>query len=137
MANAANSINAAAGIVTTSPANGIGYATGAGGAVTQQTNRSTGVTMVPNPCMSGAITTNNTSLAAGAEATFTVTNSAVEVGDVILISCRSGQTTATSFAFVSRVFAGGFDITLSNLAAATADTGAMIINFIVLKAVSA
>lgn len=117
----------------TSSGGSIGYATGAGGSVTQATSRSTGVTLNK---ISGAITTNNTSLAAGAEAQFTVTNSTVAIGDVILLSTRSGQTSNTSVAFVTAVAAGSFQITLSNLNATTADTGAMVINFIVLKAVS-
>jgi hypothetical protein len=38
---------------------------------------------------------------------------------------------------VSAVAAGSFDIRLTNLHASTADTGASIINFAVIKAVSA
>lgn len=119
---------------STSPTAGIGYGTGAGGAVTQITSRATGVTLNK---ISGAITTDATSLAAGAEATFTVTNSACAVGDVPVVVARSGQTAATSIPYVSAVAAGSFDITLSNLNGSTADTGAMIINFVILKAVSA
>lgn len=113
---------------------GIGYVTGQGGAVTQTTNRSTGVTV---DALSGAITTDATSLAAGAEATFTVTNSMVAIGDVVVVSARSGQTAGTSVPNVVAVAAGSFNIQLTNLHAATADTGAMIINFAVIKAVSA
>lgn len=116
------------------PTGGIGYSTGAGGTVTQITNRSTGVTLNK---VCGAITTDATSLAAGAEATFTVTNSTCAVGDVPVVAARSGQTAATSIPYVSAVAAGSFDITLSNLNGSTADTGAMIINFVIVKAVSA
>lgn len=115
-------------------AGGFGYASGAGGAVTQTTTRATGVTLSK---LCGAITTDTTSLAAGAEATFVVTNTKVAVGDVVILSPRSGQTANTSVAFVSAVAAGSFSITLSNLNGSTADTGAMIINFAVIKAVSA
>lgn len=118
----------------TSPLARIGYATGAGLAVTQITDRSTGVT-INAPC--GAITTDATSLAAGAEATFTVTNSVVAVGDCVVVSLRSGATALTSIPVVSAVAAGSFDIRLTNLSAATADTGASIINFAVVKAVGA
>lgn len=116
------------------PATKIGYATGAGAAVTQATNRSTGVT-INAAC--GAITTDATSLAAGAEAAFTVTNSSVEVGDVVVVCLRSGATAGTSSPLVTAVAAGSFQITLTNLHASTADTGASIINFVVIKAVSA
>ena len=124
---------AVTGLLTSSGTAGIGYAAGAGGTVTQATNRTTGVTLNK---ISGAITTNATSLAAGAEATFVVTNSTVAIGDVILLSARSGQTTNTSIPHVSQVTNGTFSITLTNLNATTADTGAMVINFVVIKAVS-
>ena len=111
----------------------IGYATGSGSGstVTQQTNRTTGVTL---NALCGQITTNNASLAAGAEAEFTVTNNKVAATDVVVISCASGQTASTSVPIVSAVAAGSFNITLTNLNASTADTGAMVINFAVVKA---
>lgn len=112
---------------------GIGYAVGAGGAVTQITSRATGVTLNN---LSGAITTDSTSLAAAAEASFVVTNSYCKVGDCVVVTPRSGQTASTSVAFVTAVADGSFTITLSNLHASTADTGAMIINFVILKGVS-
>jgi hypothetical protein len=121
-------------IVGTSATKLIGYGTGAGGAVTQITSRATGVTL-SKPC--GAITTDTTSLAAGAEATFTVTNTLVAATDVVVVSARSGQTAGTSVPTVTTVAAGSFDITLTNLHASTADTGAMIINFAVFKSVAA
>jgi hypothetical protein len=111
-----------------------GYATGAGCAVTQATDRSTGVTCNG---LSGAITTTATSLAAGAEAEFTVTNSFVSVGDVVQVSLRSGTTALTSVVDVSATANGSFKLILSNLNASTADTGASIINFVIIKAVSA
>ena len=126
---------AATGLITTSsPSAAFGYAAGAGCADTQITNRSTGVTCAGN---SGAITTDTTALAAGAEATFTVTNTSVAVGDTVIVSIRSGSVGGTPLAFVSTVAAGSFSITLTNLHAATDETGAIIINFAVIKAVSA
>lgn len=109
---------------------GIGYATGAGGAVTQMTDRSTGVTL---NTLTGAITTNNASLAAGAEAEFTVTNSTVAAADTIVLSIKTESTTGTTLFFVSTVAAGSFKITGTNLHASTADTSASVINFVVLK----
>ena len=106
----------------------------AGSSVTQITSRATAVTVNG---LSGKITTDDTSLAAAAEAVFTVNNSSVAIGDVVVISARSGQTAGTSIPVVTAVAAGSFDITLSNIHASTADTGAMIINFAVIKAVSA
>ena len=117
-----------------SPITKIGYATGAGLAVTQITSRATGVT-INATC--GAITTDATSLAAAAEVRFVVTNSAVEIGDVVVACVRSGPTADTSVVDVVAVAAGSFTLQLTNLHASVADTGAAIINFAVIKAVSA
>lgn len=121
-------------VLSTNPNAGVGYYTGAGATVTQITNRSTGVTCNG---MCGAIVTDSTSLAAGAEATFTVTNSSVKIGDVPVVCMRSGQTASTSVAHVTAVANGSFDITLTNLNGSTADTGAATINFAIIRAVSA
>lgn len=114
----------------------IGYGTGAGAAVTQITNRSTGVTI---NALSGTITTDTTSLAAEASADFIVTNSKVEIGDVIVLSIRSGENSGGTVLSVQDVAAGSFAIRVhnGNVAAGTAETGAIIINFAVIKAVSA
>jgi hypothetical protein len=127
---------AATGLLTSSGGTaGIGYATGAGGAVSQATDRTTGVTINK---VSGAITTQATSLAAAGEVSFTVTNSTVAVGDTVIACIRSGPTTLGSTQVsVTTVAAGSFQLTLNNLHASVADTGAAIINFAVIKAVSA
>lgn len=114
--------------------NGVGYSTGIGGTVTQITSRSTGV-ILNKPC--GTITTDSTSLAAGAEATFTVTNSAVAASDTVVVSIQSGGTTpGSTWVHVTAVAAGSFALTVSNLHATTADTAALVINFAVVKAVT-
>jgi hypothetical protein len=124
---------------TTSAANPLGYATGAGGAVTQITNRSTSVTMVPNPCTSGTITTDTTSLAAEASAAFTVTDSAVAIGDTVVASIQSGANGGNTDVTVTTVTNGTFTLRVSNNNASggTAETGALLINFAIIKAVSA
>jgi len=115
---------------------GIGYATGAGGAVTQATNRTTGVTLSK---LTGQITTNNASLAAEAAAEFTVTNTAVAIGDVVVVAQQSGSNGGNTDVYVSTVANGSFKIKVANnnAAAGTAETGAIIINFAVIKAVAA
>jgi hypothetical protein len=117
-------------------AKALGYGTGAGSSVTQTTSRATGVTI---NALSGTITTDSTSLAAEASAKFTVTNSKVEIGDVVVCSIRSGSVALNTDVIVSGVAAGSFVITVvnGNVAAGTAETGAIIINFAVIKAVSA
>lgn len=114
---------------------GIGYGAGAGSSVTQATNRSTGVTI---NALCGTITTNTASLAAEASAVFTVTNSAVEIGDVVVISQRSGSDGGNTAVNVTTTAAGSFAIRQSNnnAAAGTAETGAIIINFAVIKGVT-
>lgn len=114
----------------------VGYLTGTGGTVTQITNRATGVTINK---LCGAITTDATSLAAEASAVFTVTNSTVAIGDVVVASIRSGSIALNTDVIVSAVAAGSFNLTVvnNNVAAGIAETGAIIINFAVIKAVSA
>lgn len=115
---------------------GIGYRKGVGSTVTQATNRATGVTI---NAMCGTITTHNASLAAEASAVFTVTNSFVEIGDVVVISQRSGKVALNTQVEVTAVANGSFDITVinNNVAAGTAETGAIVLNFAVIKAVTA
>ena len=114
---------------------GIGYRKGVGSTVTQATSRSTGVTI---NAMCGTITTHNASLAAEASAVFTVTNSFVEIGDVVVISQRSGAVALNTQVEVTAVAAGSFNVTVinNNVAAGTAETGAIILNFAVIKAVT-
>jgi hypothetical protein len=106
-----------------------------GGAITQQTNRSTGVTI---NALTGAITTNTASLAAEASAVFVVTNNNVRIGDVPVVAIRSGAVALNTRATVTAVANGSFSITIvnGNVAAGTAETGAIVINFIVFKNVA-
>ena len=124
---------AVSGAITSSGGK-LGYATGAGGTVTQITSRATGVTLSK---LSGTIQTDTTSLAFGAHATFTVTNTLVSIGDVVNVSIQSGANSGNTFVYVSTIAAGSFALTVYNASTATAETGAIIINFVVLKAVSA
>lgn len=114
----------------------IGYATGAGGAVTQITNRSTGVTLSK---LSGTIQTDTTSLAAEASANFIVTNTLVAIGDVVVVSIQSGSNSGNTAVSVVITTAGTFTIKVANhnASAGTAETGAIIINFAVVKSVAA
>ena len=108
---------------------GIGYATGAGGTVTQGTSRTTGVTINK---LAGAITLFS---AAGTSAytTFTVTNSTVAATDVIIVNQKSGTDKYESF--VTAVAAGSFAITFSDTSGTT--TEQPVFNFAVIKAVAA
>lgn len=129
-------ISATTTIKSSGATSGIGYATGAGGEVTQATNRATGVTL---NTICGTITTHNASLAAEASADFVVTNSAVAITDVVVLSIQSGENGGGTLLSVQDVAAGSFAIRVhnGNVAAGTAETGAILINFAVIKGVVA
>ena len=120
---------AATGAVTSSGTAGVGYATGAGGAVTQATSRTTGVTLNKT---TGAITMFS---AAGSTtaATFTVTNSTVAATDVIILNQKSG--TDLYDLMVTAVAAGSFNLTFRTTGGTTTETP--VFNFAVIKAVAA
>jgi hypothetical protein len=90
----------------------IGYAAGGFGTVTQQNNKTTGVT-INTP--SGQITTANAQMAPSANAVFVVTCSAVSTKDVIVVSIASGGTLGAYNAFISAVADGSFTIELKNV----------------------
>jgi hypothetical protein len=108
---------------------GVGYATGAGGTVTQGTSRTTGVTLNKT---SGAITLFSAAGSATA-ATFTVTNSTVAATDVIILSQKSG--TDLYDLMVTAVGAGSFNITFRTTGGTT--TEQPVFNFAVIKGVAA
>lgn len=105
---------------------------GKGSTVTQLTNRATAVTINRK---AGRIITDATSLAAEASAKFTVNNNQVEIGDVIVVNFRDAVALNTDVV-VTDVANGSFELTVinNNAAAGTAETGAIVINFVVIKA---
>lgn len=119
------------GLVSTSPTSGIGYATGAGGTVTQATSKATGVTLNK---VTGAITLNNASLAAATSVAFTLTNSAIAATDLVHVNIKSGATANSYSANVDSVSAGSCSISLRNYSAG-ALAEAVVLSFAVLKGV--
>lgn len=99
-------------------------------AVTQATSISTGVTC---SAYAGVITTVSQTVAAGAEAQFTVTNTKVAATDVVVACIKTHTSAGTFIAAVTAVAAGSFQITLTNLHASAAGDNVLIINFRVLK----
>jgi hypothetical protein len=119
----------AAALKSSSASGGVGYATGAGGTITQASSRTTGVTLDK---ISGAITL----VSAAGSATpfsFTVTNSAVAATDVVVVSQKSG--TDKYILEVTAVAAGSFQITAYTTGGTT--TEQPVFNFAVIKAVAA
>lgn len=105
-----------------------------GSNVTQATNRTTGVTL--GNSLSGVITTNNASLAAETAATFTVTAPQVFADDIVLVAISGGSNGGNTTVQVIVIAAGSFQITVANQNASggAAETGAITINFLVMKA---
>jgi hypothetical protein len=125
----ATSLASTGAVTSSSPTAGIGYATGAGGTVTQGTNRTTAVT-IDKIC--GSITLFS---AAGSTSwqSFTVNNSTVAIGDSVIVCQRSG--TDLYELHVTAVAAGSFRISFRTTAGTT--TEQPVINFAVIKAVAA
>ena len=119
----------ATGVIASTGTAGVGYATGAGGTVTQGTSRTTGVTLNKT---TGAITLFSAAGSATA-ATFTVTNSTVAATDVIILNQKSG--TDLYDLMVTAVAAGSFNITFRTTGGTT--TEQPVFNFAVIKGVAA
>jgi len=110
----------------------IGYTSAAQGAVTQLTDKSTGVTLNKS---AGRITMNNAALAGSTAVSFILTNSTISANDTIIV-CVSSNTTGSALGayttYVSYLAAGSALITLRNLTTATSYSEAVIINFCVI-----
>lgn len=104
-----------------------------GSSVTQATNRTTGVTI---NAVSGTITTNTASLAAEAAAVFTVTCNQAFTDDIVVVSIQGGSNGGNTTVTVTAIAAGSFNITVANQNAAGggAETGAIAIGFLIMKA---
>jgi len=124
---------AASGSITSSSATaGIGYATGAGGTVTQASSKSTGVTLSKT---TGQITMNAASLAANTTVSFVLTNTAIAATDLLVLNHVSGGT-AGAYTLNARAGAGSATIDVRNVTAG-ALAEEIVIGFAVVKAVTA
>lgn len=103
----------------------LGFVAGAGGAVTQSTSRTTGVTLNNS---TGQITMFSAAGSATA-ATFTVTNSQVAATDTIILNQKSG--TNLYVLLITAVVNGSFNITFYTTGGTATD--APVINFSVIK----
>lgn len=112
--------------------NAIGYSTGAGGTVTQATNKSTAVTLNTN-C--GQVTMNAAALAADTTVSFTLTNSTIAAGDVLVLNHISGGT-AGSYLLNAQSAAGSASINVRNITSGSLSQ-AIVIAYVVIKAVTA
>ena len=109
----------------------IGYSAAAQGAVTQLTDKSTGVTLNKS---AGQITMHNAALAGGAVASFILTNSMISAKDTLIVTVGSNTTGSAAGAYttyISYMSAGTALISLRNLSA-TSYSEAVVINFTVI-----
>lgn len=122
-------------ITSASSTGGVGYATGAGGAVTQITSATTAVAL-NNIC--GQITTVALTNAAGVDHSFTLTNSNIAATDVVVVSVATygGTSDGIPIVNVESTAAGSCVINLRNTGAVALDALA-VINFAVIKSVAA
>jgi hypothetical protein len=124
-------LGATVGGITLSAATGKGITVGNKTIATQLTSTTTGVACAGQM---GTITTIAGTLAAGGEETFTVTcSSCVAATSVVLVSLKSNAGTGTPLPFCSAVASGSFNITVSNLHASAALSGALDINYLVIN----
>jgi hypothetical protein len=115
--------------------NGVGYVSGIGGAVTQITSITTGVTLNK---VCGTITTVSSTLAAGVDTSFTLTNSKIAAADVVIASVKSYGGTADGIPVIAvqSTAAGSCVFNIRNTGAVTLDA-LIVINFAVFKGASA
>ena len=109
-----------------------GYATGSGGTVTQVTSKATGVTL-SKP--TGQITLDAAALAASTTVSFTLTNTVIEAGDILVMNHISGGT-AGSYLLNAQSAAGSASINVRNISLGSLSE-AIVIAFAVIKAVVA
>jgi hypothetical protein len=110
-----------------------GYATGAGGTIAQTGNKSTAVTLNK---LTGEITMVNSALAAAAIVTFTLNNSTVAAGDMLLAVHHSAGTVGPYLITPRVTGAGVCTMTVRNTSAASLSE-AIVIKFAVIKSATA
>lgn len=111
--------------------NGLGWATGNGGAVTQITSKTTAVALNK---LTGTITTLNGALAAGAVTTFTLTNTLLAATDLILITQIGGTVPANYTFSIGTITAATSAVISYRNTVAVGATDATVFKFIILKA---
>jgi hypothetical protein len=110
-----------------STAGTFGYGTGRG-TVTQETNKSTGVTLNA-PC--GAITMNGAALNADTTVSFTLTNTSITATDLLVLNHVSGGT-AGAYVLNAQAAAGSASINVTNISTGSLSE-AIVIGFAVIK----
>ena len=110
----------------------IGYASGAGGAVTQITSRTTGVTL---NTLSGRITLVSGTVAGHGIQSFILSNTYIEEADVVVVCFKSADEKLD--VSVTSISAGSCTISVANHNNSTSSTESPVINFVVIKGTTA
>lgn len=113
----------------------LGYTTGQGGTATQLTSKSTGVTL---NAVSGQITMHNASLGHDTNVQFTLTNSFIDITDVIIVNVKDSVGSASEYLVgVTTVASGSCEIMLRNISNDNnTKSDAVKLQFAVIKAVN-
>lgn len=123
---------AVTGALTSSGTAGIGYATGAGGTVSQSGSKTTSVIIAK---MSGQITLANSALAAGAKAAFSVSNNLFGLSDGVAVWIASGGTANAYRVNACGTAAGSFNVVVENITGGSLSESP-VVGFAVIKAVT-
>jgi hypothetical protein len=123
-----NVLTSAGNVLITGGTGGVGYTNGAGGAVNQLGNKSTGVTLNKQ---SGDITTQATNLGADTIVSFVLTNSTIGTSDLLLLQHQSGGTIG-SYSLNASCSSGSATIYIRNNTAGTLGE-ALVIRYAVIK----
>lgn len=110
---------------------GVGYRAGAGGTVTQLTDKSTAVTLNR---LTGEITMSNATLNGDTSVTFTLNNSTIANTDVMIINHISGGTIG-KYTFNAACNTGNASITIHNVTSGggSAEGAALVLRYAVIK----
>ena len=112
----------------------LGYSTGSGGAVTQLTSKTTGVTLNKS---NGKITMEaTTAIGIGASVVFTLTNSFIAVTDAVIANIATGGTANAYTVDVLTVAAGSVGLRVTNISVGILSE-AVVVSFAIIKAVAA
>ena len=106
----------------------LGYTANAQGQVTQQTSKSTAVTLNKS---AGQITMNGAQLNATTNVTFTLNNSTISAKDVVVLSVAAGASAGSYNCWISSKATGSCTITVRNITAGNLSE-AIVINFAVI-----
>ena len=109
----------------------LGYTASAQGTVTQQTSKSTAVTLNK---AAGQIVMNNASLGAATNVTFTLNNNLISTNDIINLNVAANATAGAYNCWVSGLSAGSASITVRNISASPLSE-AVTINFALIHCV--